>query len=103
MRYVKVQYNSSKLTTVKSLKIRFCAWIILSVLTNTVFDKCNHLTFETYTAALFDSLLVNSVLFVLTMITHCIQKYETEKYIKEQFNDLRVLSNSSSRIEIELC
>ena len=103
MRYVEVQHNSSKLTTVKSLKTRFCTQIILSVLANTVFDKCNHLTFKTYTATLFDSLLVNSVLFVMTMITHCIQKYETEKYIKEQFDDLRILNNSSSRIEIELC
>ena len=103
MRYVEVQHNPSKLTTVKSLKTRFCTQIILSVLTNTVFDKCNHLTFETYTAALFDSLLANSVLFVMTIITHCIQKYETEKYIKEQFDDLRILNNSSSRIEIELC
>ena len=102
MRYVEVQHNSSKLTTVKSLKIRFCIWIILSVLTNTVFDKCNHLTFKIYTAALFDSLLINSVLFVMTIITHYIQKYEIEKYIKEQFDDLRVLSNSSSRIKIEL-
>ena len=103
MRYVEVQHNSSKLTTVKSLKTRFCTQIILSVLANTVFDKCNHLTFETYTVTFFDSLFVNSVLFMMTMITYCIQKYETEKYIKEQFNDLRVLNNSSLRIEIELC
>ena len=102
MRYVEVQHNSSKLTTVKSLKIRFCTQIILSVLTNTVFDKCNHLIFKTYTVILFDSLFVNSVLFVMTIITHYIQKYETEKYIKKQFDDLRILSNSSSRIKIEL-
>ena len=103
MRYVEVQHNSSKLTTVKSLKIRFCTQIILSVLTNIVFDKCNCLIFETYTAALFNSLLINSVLFMMTMITHYIQKYETEKYIKEQFDDLKVLNNSSLRIKIELC
>ena len=103
MRYVEVQHNPSKLTTVKSPKTRFCTWIILSVLANTVFGKCNHLTFETHTAALFDSLLANPVLFVVTMIAHCIQEYETEEYIKEQFDDLRVLSNSSSRIKIELC
>ena len=103
MRYVEVQHNLSKLTTVKSLKTRFCTQIISSVLINTVFDKCNHLTFKTYTVTLFDSLLINSVLFVMTIIAYYIQKYETEKYIKEQFNDLRILSNSLSRIKIELC
>jgi len=41
---------------------------------------------------MFDPLPVNSVLFVVTMIAHCISKYETRRYKQENFNGLRVQS-----------
>ncbi len=41
---------------------------------------------------MFDSLSVNSVLFVMIMIAHCILKYKTEKYKQENFDGLRVQS-----------
>ncbi len=41
---------------------------------------------------MFDSLSVNSVLFAVIMIAHCIQKFETERYEWENFDGLRVLS-----------
>ncbi len=41
---------------------------------------------------MFDSLPVNSVLFVVIMIAHCISEYETEGYKQENFDGLRVQS-----------
>ncbi len=41
---------------------------------------------------MFDSLSVNSVLFAVIMIAHCIQKFETEEYEWENFDGLKVLS-----------
>ncbi len=41
---------------------------------------------------MFDPLPVNSVLFVVTMVAHCISEYETEEYKQENFDDLRVQS-----------
>ncbi len=41
---------------------------------------------------MFNPLPVNSVLFVVIMIAHCILKYETEEYKQENFDGLRVQS-----------
>jgi len=41
---------------------------------------------------MFDSLPVNSVLFAVIMVAHCISKYETERYKQENFDGLRVQS-----------
>jgi len=80
-RYMRVQHDPHQLTSLKSLKTRFCAWIISSVLTNTVFVKNKHyMTFQSHTMTMFDSLSVNSVLFAVIMIAHCIQEFEIKKY-----------------------
>ncbi len=93
MRYVRVQHDPHQLTSLKSLKARFCAQIISSVLINTVFVKNKHcITFQSHTMMMFNSLSVNSVLFTVIMIAHCIQKFKTEKYEWENFDGLRVLS-----------
>ncbi len=92
-RYVRVQHDPHQLTSLKPLKARFCAQIISSVLTNTVFVKGKHcMTFQPHTMMMFDSLPVNSVLFAVIMIAHCIQKFETRGYEWENFDGLRVLS-----------
>jgi len=50
-------------------------------LTNTVFVKGKHcMTFQPHTMTMFNSLPVNSVLFAVIMIAHCIQKFETKGY-----------------------
>ncbi len=41
---------------------------------------------------MFNSLSVNSVLFAVIMIAHCIQKFKTERYEQENFDGLRVLN-----------
>jgi len=41
---------------------------------------------------MFNSLSVNSVLFAVIMIAHCIWEFETEEYEQKNFDDLRVLS-----------
>ena len=94
-RYVRVQHDPHQLTSLKPLKTRFCAWIISSVLTNTVFVKGKHcMTFQSHTMTMFNSLSVNSVLFAVIMVAHCIQKFETERYEQKNFDGLRVLSKS---------
>ncbi len=93
MRYVRVQHDPHQLTSLKSLKARFCTQIISSVLTNTVFVKNKHcMTFQSHTMTMFNSLPVNSVLFAMIMIAHCIQKFKIREYKQENFDGLRVLS-----------
>jgi len=41
---------------------------------------------------MFNSLPVNSVLFAVIMIAHCIQKFKIREYKQENFDGLRVLS-----------
>jgi len=63
------------------------------VLSYTVFDKNkNFMTFQQHIKVMFDPLPVNSVLFVMIMIAHCISEYETERYKQENFDGLRVQS-----------
>ena len=50
------------------------------------------MTFQQHIKVMFDSLPVNSVLFVMIMVVHCILKYETEVYKQENFDGLRVQS-----------
>jgi len=92
-RYVRVQHEPHQLTLLKSLKARFCAQIISSVLSYTVFDKNkDFMTFQQHAKVMFNSLPVNSVLFAVIMIAHCISEYETERYKQKNFNGLRVQS-----------
>ena len=63
------------------------------MLSYTVFDKNkNFMTFQQHTKVMFDPLPVNSVLFVMIMVAHCILKYKTERYKQENFDGLRVQS-----------
>ena len=50
------------------------------------------MTFQQHIKVMFNPLPVNSVLFVVIMIAHCILKYETEKYKQENFDGLKVQS-----------
>jgi len=50
------------------------------------------MTFQPHTMMMFNSLSVNSVLFAVIIIAHCIQEFETEGYEQENFDGLRVLS-----------
>ena len=50
------------------------------------------MTFQQHIKMMFDPLPVNSVLFAVIMIAHCILKYETRGYKQENFDGLRVQS-----------
>jgi len=50
------------------------------------------MTFQQHIKMMFNSLPVNSVLFVMIMIAHCISEYETERYKQKNFDNLRVQS-----------
>ena len=77
----------------KPLKTKFCAQIILSVLSITVFIKSkNDITFKLYIQKIFNSLSVNSVLFAVIMIAHCIQEYKMRKFKRKNFDDFKMLS-----------
>jgi len=92
-RYVRVQHEPHQLTLLKPLKARFCTWIISSVLSYTVFDKNkDFITFQQHTKMMFNSLPVNSVLFAVIMVAHCISEYEMRRYKQENFDGLRVQS-----------
>ena len=81
------------LTSWKLPKTRFCAQIISSTLSNTIFVKSRiSIAFHIYTKDLFDSLSANSVLLTVIMMVHCIQKYELGKHKMKKFEDLKVMN-----------
>jgi len=50
------------------------------------------MTFQQHTKVMFNPLPVNSVLFAVIMVAHCISKYEIRGYKQENFDGLKVQS-----------
>ena len=50
--------------------------------------------FHKYIKGLFALLQPHSVIFAVIMIAHCIQKWKTEKFKLDKFEDLKVIDKS---------
>jgi hypothetical protein len=50
----------------------------------------DEITYQEYMKIFFDSLSTNVILIAMTMIVHCIQEYESEKYRLNKFERLNM-------------
>jgi hypothetical protein len=63
----------------------------VNILTQKFYCKVrNEIAYQEYTKIFFDSLSTNVVLIAVTMIIHCIQKYESEEHRLNKFKRLNM-------------
>ena len=80
------------LTSWKSSSCRFLTRIILSALLSTVFAQFKtDIVFYKYIKNLFTLFQSHLVIFAVIMIAHCIQKWKTEKFKLDKFEDFKVI------------
>ncbi len=65
----------------------------MNILIQKIYCKVrNEIAYQKYLKIFFDSLSTNVILIAVTMITHCIQEYESEKHRLNKFEKSNVKS-----------